>query len=107
MVAASPESVSLRELIQARRADLDAVLWRYGATNARLFGSVARGEADGRSDIDVMVDLLPDDKDSELLRISGIAVGMERVLGRRVDVVAPELLRAPVSKTAIMDAIPL
>lgn len=83
------------------------MLNRYGATNARLFGSVARGDADETSDIDVMVDLLPDDRDSELLRISGLTAGFERVLGRPVDVVVPELLRVPVSQTALADAIPL
>ncbi len=107
MALASSDSLTIRELIRARRSDVDAVLRRYGATNARLFGSVARGDADELSDVDVLVDLLPDDKDSELLRISGIAVGMERVLGRRVDVVVPALLRAQVSRTALMDAIPL
>ncbi len=103
---ASP-SLALRELIDAHRVDLEAVLDEYGATNARLFGSVARGDATQDSDIDVMVDLLPDHAHSRLLRLSGLAAGFEAVLGREVDVVAAELLREPVSVTALADAIPL
>jgi predicted nucleotidyltransferase len=97
----------MRDLVSSRRAELQAILARYGATNPRLFGSVARGDADDGSDIDVMVDLLPDDRDSELLRISGLTAGFERVLGRSVDIVVPELLREPVSRAALADAIPL
>jgi uncharacterized protein len=34
------------------------VLRRYGARRAGLFGSVARGEADAASDLDLLVELL-------------------------------------------------
>lgn len=107
MSSLSPDSVAVRELVAAHRDELDAVLQKYGAANPRLFGSMARGDAEDRSDVDVMVDLLPDERDSELLRISGLTVGLTRILGRPVDVVVPGLLRAPVSQTAMRDAIPL
>lgn len=107
MANVSSSSLAVRELVEARRAGLQAVLDQYRATNARLFGSVARGDASENSDLDVMVDLLPDEQNSELLRISGLTAGFEQVLGRPVDIVVPELLRAPVSKTALADAIPL
>jgi predicted nucleotidyltransferase len=107
MSTLSPDSVAVRELVAAHRDELDAVLRKYGATNPRLFGSMARGDAENRSDVDVMVDLLPDERDSELLRISGLTVSLTRILGRPVDVVVPDLLRAPVSRTAMRDAIPL
>jgi predicted nucleotidyltransferase len=107
MSTLSPDSVAVRELVAAHRDELDAVLRKYRATNPRLFGSMARGDAENRSDVDVMVDLLPDERDSELLRISGLTVGLSRILGRPVDVVVPDLLRAPVSQTAMRDAIPL
>ena len=48
-----------REAVAARREQLDEVLRRYGASNPRLFGSVARGDATTDSDIDVLVDLDP------------------------------------------------
>lgn len=107
MSAVTSSSLALRELIDAHRDELDTVLRRYGATNPRLFGSVARGDATPVSDIDVLVDLLPDPSHSRLLRLSGVAAGFEAVLQREVDVVAAELLREQVSGTALVDAVPL
>jgi predicted nucleotidyltransferase len=107
MSSPSPDSRVVRDVIDARREELDAVLRRYGAINPRLFGSVARGDAEERSDVDVLVDLLPDDRDSVLLRLSGLTVGLSNVLGRPVDVVVPDLLRTPVSSSALADAVPL
>jgi uncharacterized protein len=40
------------------RAEILAAASRHGATNVRVFGSVARGEADAASDVDFLVDLL-------------------------------------------------
>jgi uncharacterized protein len=48
--------------LRARRADIEAVAARHHATNIRVVGSAARGEADQLSDIDLMVDMDPDHK---------------------------------------------
>lgn len=107
MPAATVESLALRELLDARRDAVQAVLDRFGAVNPRVFGSVARGDAGPQSDVDLIVDLLPDDRHSDLIRVAGIRVGLREALGREVDVVAPHLLRDRVSRTALEDAIPL
>lgn len=107
MTAATESSRALRELIGAHRADLETVLRQYGASNPRLFGSAARGDATRDSDIDVMVDLEPDHVHSRLLRLSGVAAGFRAVLHCEVDVVAPDMLREPVSATALADAVPM
>jgi len=77
---------------------------RYAATNPRLFGSVARGDATSGSDIDLLVDLSPGGG-SELLRVSGLAEELTVLLGARVDVVAASLLRGEVSSNALGDAV--
>lgn len=104
MSTASPQSESLRAAIEGQRGSLDAILRRYAATNPRLFGSVARGDATPDSDIDLLVDLLPGGG-NELLRVSGIAEEMTVLLGARVDVVAASLLRGEVSSSALADAV--
>ncbi|GAA1875631.1 nucleotidyltransferase family protein [Lapillicoccus jejuensis] len=97
-------SEALRARIAERRDEIEVVLRRYGATNLRLFGSVARGTATHQSDIDLMVDLSPS-ADNELLRVAGLTEELGDLLGTGVDVVAPTLLRETVSATAMSDAI--
>ncbi|MBK6299783.1 MAG: nucleotidyltransferase family protein [Actinomycetales bacterium] len=98
------QSESLRAAIACHRDALDAILARYAATNPRIFGSVARGDATPDSDIDLMVDLLPS-RGNELLRVCGIAEELSEVLGTRVDVVTASLLRCEVSSTALADLV--
>jgi predicted nucleotidyltransferase len=106
MGALTAETASLREAISAHREQFNAVLERYGASNPRLFGSVARGDATATSDIDLLVDLHPGVRNS-LLQISGIAEELSNILGAQVDVVTQDLLRDQVSATVRADAIPL
>lgn len=106
MSIVTAESVSLRAAIVAHRDALNGILRRYGAANPRLFGSVARGDATGDSDIDLLVDLLPGGG-NDLLRTAGVAEEMSQILGMRVDVVAASLLRDDVSFSALADAVPL
>lgn len=47
------------ELLHEKREDILRVASKRGAYNVRVFGSVARGEADAKSDIDLLVDLEP------------------------------------------------
>ena len=54
ITAATPETLALRELLNARRHEFEALLAKYKATQPRLFGSVARGDAGPDSDIDIV-----------------------------------------------------
>ena len=51
--------MGIEELLAEKRGDILAVAARHGASNVRIFGSVARGEADEASDVDFLVDLEP------------------------------------------------
>jgi predicted nucleotidyltransferase len=104
MSVVTERSESLRAAIADHRDALEAILRRYAATNPRLFGSVARGDATAVSDIDLLVDLLPEGG-NELLRVSGIAEELTELLGTKVDVVAAPLLRREVSSKALVDAV--
>lgn len=106
MSTMTAESASLREAIAAHRDEVEAVLRRYHAANPRLFGSVARGNATAASDIDLLVDLLPD-SGNDLLRVAGVAEELSEILGVKVDVVAQSLLRDEVSATALTDSVAL
>jgi uncharacterized protein len=45
------------DIVREKREEILAIARKHGAFNVRVFGSVARGEADEESDIDLLVDL--------------------------------------------------
>lgn len=104
MRAPTAATLRLRAALELHRSRVGGVLDQYGATNLRLFGSVARGDAREDSDLDLLVDLAPG-AGNEMLRVSGLAEELSELLGVRVDVVAATLLRDEVSATALGDAV--
>lgn len=107
ITAASPETLAVRELLDAHRADFQSLLQKYGATNARLFGSVARGTAREGSDIDIVVEMNPADGNL-LMRASGLMEETRTLFGRDdIDIFPTQLLKQPVSESALADAIAL
>jgi uncharacterized protein len=79
MAGTTTHADDLRAKLDQYRPEVENVLRRYGASNPRLFGSVARGDASPDSDIDLLVDLDPD-RGNPLLRVSGMS---ERRWARR------------------------
>lgn len=106
MPSVTADSGALREAISAHRSAIQDVLHRYGAHNPRVFGSVARGDADAASDLNILVELEPG-RGNDLLRIAGIGEELTELLGIKVEIVTPSLLKEPVSITALADAISL
>lgn len=104
MTSPTPTAVKVRAALMRRRPHVGEVLVRYGATNLRMFGSVARGDAREDSDLDLLVDLVPG-RGNDLLRVAGLSEELSDILGLRVDVVAGTLLRDEVSSTAHADAV--
>lgn len=103
----TPETLALLALLDAHRDEFRALLEKYGATNPRLFGSVARGTADEDSDIDILVEMNPADGNL-LMRASGLMEEARQLFGREgVDVLPVQLLKRPVSDAAIADAVAL
>ena len=73
-----------------------------GAGNVRVFGSVARGETDSRSDVDLLVDLEPG---RSLLDLARLQRKLEELLAIPVDVVSSRGLRDRVRETVLRDAL--
>lgn len=97
------ERLTVRDLRKRRRAIL-RVAERHGATSVRIFGSVARGESNTESDIDLLVRLRPG---STLLDQAAILVELTDLLGRDVDVVTEEGLRDRIREEVLREAVPL
>ncbi|MEP6775706.1 MAG: nucleotidyltransferase family protein [Chloroflexota bacterium] len=72
-----------------RRQDILRVLSQHGATSAKIFGSVARGESGPESDLDLLVRLEPG---YSLLDLIAIKQELEDLLGCKVDIVTEAAL---------------
>ncbi len=93
---------TLEDLVRRRDEILRLAAGRR-ARNVRVFGSVARGDADDQSDIDFLVDLEPG---ATLLDLSGLILDLEEALGRKVNVV--EITEpSSVSDRILSEAVPL
>lgn len=101
----NPVETPLLRLVQEKREEILQVAQRHGAFNVRVFGSVARGEADEQSDIDFLVDYSLD-------RITpwfpaGLVLDLQRLLGRKIDVATEAALKERIRDRVLQEAIPL
>jgi predicted nucleotidyltransferase len=72
-------------LLHSRRGEILRVAAAHGASNVRVFGSIARGTARSGSDVDLLVDFEPG---RTLVDHVGLWRDLESLLGRSVDVVS-------------------
>ncbi len=96
--------MELEALIQARRDQILALAAHYGASNVRIFGSVARGEARPGSDIDFLVRL---EDQRSLLDLVGLWQDLEDLLGCDVDVVTERGLKERMRERVLREAVAL
>jgi predicted nucleotidyltransferase len=92
------------EELRSRRDQILDVASRHGALNVRIFGSVARGESDERSDVDFLVEM---ERGRSLLDLGGFLMDLEELLGKQVDVVTEKGLRSRIRERVLREAIPL
>jgi len=96
--------MTLDERLKGKREEMLRLAARYGARNVRAFGSVARGEADEASDLDLLVEL---DPGRSLLDLGGLQFELEALLGCRVDVVTERGLKRRIRDRVIQEAVPV
>ena len=81
--------MGIPEIIGDKRDAILALAAKYGASNVRVFGSVAEGEATEASDVDFLVDMEPG---RSLFDLGGLLMDLQELLGRKVDVVTEPAL---------------
>ena len=79
----SRTGVKLTTLLDERRDEILNLCDKYGAHHVRVFGSVARGEADDQSDLDLLVEFEPE---RGLLDHAALVTELRELLGHPVDV---------------------
>ena len=92
------------ELLRDKREAILQVAAKHGARNVRVFGSVARGEADDQSDIDLLVDMEPG---RSLLDLGGLLMDLQDLLGQNVDVVTERGLKPRIRERVLAEAVVL
>ena len=75
--------MEIGKLLESKRDHILRAADKHGARNVRVFGSVARGEAEHESDVDFLVKM---DHDCSLIDLSNFVVDLQDLLGRKVDV---------------------
>jgi predicted nucleotidyltransferase len=96
--------MTTRDLLQSKREEILRIAERHGARDVRVFGSAARGEASDQSDIDLLVSTT----EQTTPWFPAALVGeLERVLGRKVDIVTEDGLYWLLRRRILREARPL
>lgn len=84
-------------LLDERREELAKLCRKYGVAKLEVFGSATTGEFDpAASDIDFLVEFLPgQDLGPWLAHYQDLRAELERLLGRKVDLVMAGAVRNP------------
>lgn len=90
--------------LQTRRDDILNVARHWGASDVRVFGSVARNDTGHQSDVDFLVRF---DTDRSLLDHGGLLMDLQDLLGCPVDLVSEEAMRPRLRERIVREARPL
>lgn len=91
-----------RAFLTEHRDAIHRLAKKHGASNVRAFGSVARGEADHESDIDLLVTVEPGRTMTDIIRLQ---LDLEDLLGARVDVVEDKALHPLIRDAVLHEAV--
>jgi hypothetical protein len=96
--------MAIDEVLQTRREEIVEIAQRYGASNVRVFGSRARGEARPDSDVDILVTV---GERTSLLDIIAIKQDLEDLLGSTVHLVTEDAISPYIREKILEQAIAL
>lgn len=104
LVSARSGTGAVASVLRLERARIVQSAVEHGARNVRVFGSVARGEEHGASDVDLLVDLAPG---RTLLDLVGLRLALEELLAIDVDVTTLDMLKPAARAAVLSEAVPL
>ncbi len=97
-------AMGIDDILKDKREEIRQIAARHGAHNLRVFGSVARGEADEHSDIDFLVEMEPG---RSLLDLGSLMIDLKALLGRTVDIVCEDSIYWLLRRRILKEAQPL
>jgi predicted nucleotidyltransferase len=93
--------MDVETVLREKKNEILRVAEKHGAHNVRIFGSVARGQADDQSDIDLLVSM---DPGRSLLDHAALWLEMQQLLGQEVDVVSERGLKPRIREHVLREA---
>ena len=96
--------MTVQDAVREHREEVLRIAAQHGATNVRVFGSVARGTAGPESDLDLLIDV--GSKTSSWFP-GGLIADLEDLLGCHVDVATERTLRRRIRDRVLIEARPL
>jgi uncharacterized protein len=90
--------------LASHRTDVIVVATQFRTTNVRVFGSAMRLQDTEGSDLDILVDALPQ---TTLFDLGGLQIALEQLLGVKVDVLTPLDLPIKFRNDVLAQAIPV
>jgi uncharacterized protein len=94
--------VITKEILRLKRDDITRLAAKHGATNIRVFGSVARDQAKHDSDLDLLIDVGPN---TSSWFPAGLILDLENLLGCRVEIVTEKGLNPELRDQVLSEAI--
>jgi len=99
---AKPDSSSLDEIIQVLRESVPDLSERYNVKQLGVFGSYVRGEADGESDLDILVEF---ERAPTLWAFIRLERELSDKLGVKVDMVMKKTLKPRIGKEVLKEVV--
>lgn len=98
------KGLGIREIVGPKREQLLISLRAHRARNPRVFGSVARGGASAKSDLDLLVDFDPEASLFDHIRLLS---DLKEIFHRKVDVAEPTGLHWLIRPQVLFEAVPV
>ncbi len=92
------------DALQTYREQIRSVVLAHRASNARVFGSVSRGEDTETSDLDLLIDPT---SETSLMDIGAIRLELKALLGVNVDVLTPNALPDSYREQVLRESVPV
>jgi hypothetical protein len=96
--------MGIKDLLKEKREEILRIAAKHGARNVRVFGSVARGESDEGSDVDLLVELEPG---RSLMDHAALWLELQEAIGCRIDVVSDRGIKPRLRERVLREAIPI
>jgi predicted nucleotidyltransferase len=92
------------EILKLKRAEVLQIAEKYGVKNIRVFGSVARGEDDEKSDVDLLAEF---PEGTTYIRYFTFVHELEKILSCKVDIVSQIGLKPRIREIVMREVLPI